>query len=486
MQIVKNYLYNVGYQLLTVLAPLLTLTYLARVLGKDGMGIQSWTNSIVTYFLLLATLGISLYGQREIAYVRDDAALRAKRFWEIQILHMCVAMVSIVGYLIFVFGMNYTQTDFHVYNYQLLLQTWVILSALLDISWYFMGMEDFKKTVVRNSLVKIAMVVLIFVLVKSSHDINKYILLLALTQVIGNLTMWYYIPHEVGRPQFKGLQIMQHLRPTIALFLPTIATQVYLQLNKTMLPLLPGGTQAASGFYDSADKIVKISLALVTALGTVMLPRIANNFAKGKTEVINQAIYASMDFVAALAMPLMFGMSAISPHMILWFMGKEFAPVGVVIAILTPVVVFIAWSTVLGTQYLMPVKRTREYTTSVVLGAVVNIVLNFVFIPFWEVYGAAMATVISELAVTAYQVIVVRKSLSIYDLFQGQWKYLIAGVVMYAVLTSMTLIQAASPLNTLLQIIVGVIVYVAGIIVLRAKILQTAVAFLKNRKQVKK
>ena len=206
MQVVKNYLYNVFYQLLVVLAPLITMTYLSHVLGAEGMGVQAWTNSIVSYFLLFATLGITLYGQREIAYVRDDIDLRNKRFWEIQLLHTFVSVIAIISYVIFVFFMRQVSGEFSQNTHQLYLQTWVIVSGLLDISWYFMGLEDFKKTVIRNSLVKIAMVILIFLVVKSPADVNNYILLLALTQVVGNITMWFYIPGQVKLPKLRTLQ----------------------------------------------------------------------------------------------------------------------------------------------------------------------------------------------------------------------------------------------------------------------------------------
>lgn len=482
MQIVKNYLYNVGYQLLTVIAPLLTMTYLAHVLGTQGVGIQAWTNSVVTYFLLLATLGITLYGQREIAYVRDDVAERDKRFWEIQILHIIVGVIALIIYFVFIFGMSQVMTnEFHKYYPQLILQGWVIVSGILDISWYFMGLEDFKKTVVRNSLVKIAMVILIFVLVKSSHDVNNYILLLALTQVIGNITMWFYLPGKVKLPKWSDMQIMRHLGPTVAMFIPTIATQIYLQLNKTMLPMLAHGSADLSGFYDNADKIVKVSLALVTAMGTVMLPRVANQFANGDHKGVNKAIYSSMDFVTALAVPLMFGMAAVSQKLILWFLGQPFAPTGVTIAFLSPIILFIAWSNVIGTQYLMPVNRVRDYTVSVTLGAVVNIVLNFGFIPLWGLYGAAYATALSELIVTVYQIWVVRKDLDMHQLFGGVWKYFIAGAAMFIVVWPIQLAMPATALWSMIEIAIGGIIYAVLIVVLKTNFAGIIIDFVKGK-----
>ncbi len=478
MQIIKNYLYNVGYQLLTVIAPLLTMTYLAHVLGTKGFGIQAWTNSIVTYFLLLATLGINLYGQREIAYVRDDVIERDRKFWEIQILHFIVGTITLLIYFVFIYLMSKTGiNEFKSYYSQLVLQSWVIVAVVLDISWYFMGLEDFKKTVVRNSLIKIVVVVLIFTIVKTKQDVNKYILLLALTQVIGNITMWFYLPGNVRRPKLAELRVWKHVAPTISLFIPTVATQIYLQLNKTMLPMLAHGSAALSGFYDNADKIVRVSLALVTAMGTVMLPRVANQYANKDYSGVNTAIYNSMDFVTALAVPLMFGMAAISQKLIVWYLGTPFLPTGSTIMILSPIILFIAWSNVIGTQYLMPTNRVHDFTVSVTLGAVANILLNFIFIPLWGLYGAAYATALSELVVTIYQVIVVRKQLSLARLFYGLWKYFLAGIVMFIVVWIVQLKLPATPIWTIVEIAVGIVAYVALIFMLKTTFSKLIIRF---------
>ena len=480
MQVIKNYLYNVFYQLLTVLAPLVTMTYLSHVLGAQGMGVQAWTNSVVSYFLLFATLGITLYGQREIAYVRDDTTLRNQRFWEIQLLHTIVSLLAIGFYIIFVYYMKNISGEFKSNSHQLYLQTWVIVSGLLDISWYFMGLEDFKKTVIRNSLVKIAMVILIFLVVKSPADVNNYILLLALTQVIGNVTMWFYIPGKVKFPKISSLNLLQHLLPTIGLFIPTIATQVYLQLNKTMLPLFQSNAIDSVAFYENADKIVKVSLSIVTAMGTVMLPRVANYFAKGDMKSVNNSIYKSMDFVTALAIPLMFGMMALGPKMTIWFMGVNFQPAGWTIALLAPIILFIAWSNVLGTQYLMPINRTKDYTISVTLGAVVNVLLNFIVIPKWGLYGAAVATVISEAVVTLYQIVVIKDNLTMNKLFGGTWKYFLSGLIMFVVLVLMAVNMGASPARTVIQFIVGTIIYFVITSILRAEFITNIFLFVNK------
>ncbi|GMA70552.1 flippase [Leuconostoc litchii] len=471
MQVAKNYLYTAAYQLLNIIAPLITMPYLARVLGRNGVGVASWTNSFATYFLLIASLGIVTYGSREIAYVKDNKQARQQKFWEIQIIHTIAGMFSLVLYFLFLkFGVQWNS---NIENNQiyLLLQTWIIISGILDISWYFMGLEDFKKTVLRNALVKIAMTVLIFILVKTPHDIGNYILLLGLSQVFGNLSMWFYLFKKMSWPVWSQLNLKEHVNPIFMMFLPTIATQVYLQLNKTMLPFFTNSTDSA-GFYDNADRIIKVSLALVTSVGTVMLPRMSAQFAKGQFGKMKQNIIQSMDFVSALSVPMAFGMAAVAPTAMVWFLGQEFATVGHVIVLLSPIIVFIGWSTVIGTQYLVPTKRLNEFTLSVTIGAVANVLLNFWLIYVAGVNGAAIATTLSEFLVIAFQLYITRNDMNSWRHFSGMWRYLIAGIAMYWLVTVVSQCVNISVQSTILELVLGVFVYVIILIVLRAPILK--------------
>ncbi|QEA58543.1 flippase [Leuconostoc koreense] len=471
MQVAKNYLYTAAYQLLNIIAPLITMPYLARVLGRNGVGIASWTNSFVTYFLLIASLGIVTYGSREIAYVKENAQARQQKFWEIQIIHTIAGIFSLALYFLFLkYGvqLNSSIEDNQIY---LILQTWVIISGILDISWYFMGMEDFKKTVLRNALVKIAMTVLIFVLVKTPNDIGNYILLLGLSQVFGNLSMWFYLFKKISLPNWQQLNLKEHVKPIFMMFLPTIATQVYLQLNKTMLPFFTNSTDSA-GFYDNADRIIKVSLALVTSVGTVMLPRMSAQFAKGQFDKMKQNITQSMDFVSALSVPMAFGMSAIAPTAIIWFLGEQFKVVGQVIVLLSPIIIFIGWSTVIGTQYLVPTKRLNEFTLSVTFGALANVLLNFWLIYVAGVNGAAVATTISEFLVIGYQLYVTRNDMNIWHHFSGMWRYIIAGLGMYVSVTTISQYLEINIKSTAIELVLGVFMYVLILIILRAPILK--------------
>lgn len=473
MKVIKNYLYNAGYQLLILITPLITVPYVARVLGVHGAGVNSYTNSWVTFFLLLGQMGIALYGNREIAYHRGDEHERSQIFWEIEILQSFTIAVSFLLFIISVMIFS------HQYQIYFLLQSLLIIAGGLDVSWYFMGLEDFKKTVFRNLVIKIVSIGLIFLIVKTPEDLWKYILLLGFSQIIGNVSLWPYLRDSVLRINIKRIHPLRHFYPALLLFIPTITTQIYLVVNRMMLGRMVD--MQASGQFDYADKITKLILAIVTATGLVMLPHIANKFAKGDVKGIRESLYNSFDFVTALAVPMMFGLAGIARGFAPWFLGDAFAPTAKIMFIESPVILFIAWSNVTGTQYLMPVNRVREFTASVTVGAVTNIILNLFLIEVFGANGAALATVISEFVVTALQIFFIRNTIRRRQLFKYTWKYILAGFIMFIVVYRINGIIKMSIQNLILQFLVGVIVYIAGLALTKAPILQQAKELFKGK-----
>lgn len=473
MKVIKNYLYNAGYQILLMFAPLITTPYVSRVLGAHAYGINTYTNGWVTFFYLMGQMGITLYGNREVAYHRDDKYKRSQTFWGIEILQLGTITIALIAYLAAVFLFSTTFKEYY------LLQTLWIVAAGLDVSWYFMGMEDFKKTVTRNTIVKLISIALIFILVRTEADLWKYVLLLGLAQVGGNVTLWPYLRNSIQWVPIKEWHPLKHFYPSLLLFIPTITTQIYLVVNKLMLGKI--GQPTALGQFDFADKIVKLVLAVVTATGTVMLPHVANKYANGDVKGIRTSLYSSFDFVTAMSVPMMFGLMAIASKFAPWFLGAEYVDTVRIIFLEAPVILFIAWSNVTGTQYLMPVNRVKEYTLSVTAGAVVNIIGNLFLIEPYSANGAAIATVISEFAVTAVQLYFVRTTISRRMLFKDLWRYLLSGLIMYFVVLRLDEIMKMNIINLAAQVIIGAVVYLLCILVFRAPIVERAKQILADR-----
>ncbi|AXX74864.1 flippase [Limosilactobacillus reuteri] len=473
MKVIKNYLYNAGYQILLMLAPVLTTPYVSRVLGAHNNGINTYTNGWVTFFYLLGQLGVMLYGNRQIAYERENKYKRSRIFWGITSLQIMTSFTALIAYLIAVFLFSSAFKE-----YFLLQALWIVAYGI-DISWYFMGMEDFKKTVTRNTIVKLVTIALIFILVRNSNDLSKYIFLLGFAQVAGSITLWPYLRKSIQWVKIREWHPFKHFYPALLLFIPTITTQIYLVVNRIMLGRM--APQAAVSQFNFGDNIVKLVLAIVTATGTVMLPHIANKFASGDIKGVRDSLYKSFDFVTAVSVPMMFGLMAIAYKFAPWFLGNEYGPTGGVIFWEAPAILMIAWSNVTGTQYLMPIHREHQYTISVTVGAVVNIIANLFLISLYGANGAAVATVISEFSVTAVQLFYIRGTIRRRQLFASTWRYLVSGLFMYIVVSRINSIMNMTIVNLIVQILVGVVVYAVCLFITHAPIIQQAKVLLKNK-----
>lgn len=467
MKVIKNYLYNAGYQLLAVLLPLITAPYVSRVIGAHGIGINTATNSTIQYFILFGSIGIGLYGNREIAYLRSNKQAMSEAFWEIQILKMVMVTISYGAFLIYL-------AFCPVYKEYMLIQSLNLIAAAVDISWLYMGLEDFKKTVLRNTMVKLASAAMIFMFVKDANDTWVYIFVLSISVLGGNLTLWPYVRKTLVKVDFRKLHPFRHFKPTIALFIPQIATQVYLVLNKTMLWAMVNSDVA--GFYDRSDTLVRLVLTLVTATGTVMLPHVANAFHEGKEETVNNLTADSFDFVSCISIPMFAGLAAIGQKLAPLFFGPQFKPVGMAVCLEAIVIVLIGWSNVIGQQYLLPTNKIKIYTGSVVSGAIVNLILNLPFIYLWGLHGAVFATICSEIVVTGYQMWHVRNNLSLKKMFINVPKYALASLTMFIVVNRIcAMFNLTSTFKSILaiasEIILGTIIYGGMLLLMKPTIL---------------
>lgn len=422
----KNFLYNAVYQLLLIILPLITTPYISRVLGADGIGVYSYTYTVANYFMLVAMLGVKNYGNRSIAAVRDDPDTLAKTFWEIYGLQAICSVAALAVYLWAALMLE--PHDRLVF----LIQGIYVLSGLLDISWLFFGLEKFKLTVSRNIAVKLISLGCIFLFVRTEADLWKYTLIMALGALFSQSYLWLYVRRAVGSHRPALRRVFSHLRAELILFVPVIAVSLYKMMDKIMLRQMTDFTQV--GYYESSEKILNIPTGIITALGTVMLPRMANLAAKAAQEESRRYIRNSMCFAMFLACGMAFGIAGIAPVLVPVFLGEEYLYCIDLLKILSPTVLFIAWANVIRTQYLIPNLHDRSYIISVVLGAVVNLIVNFLLIPKLAANGAAIGTVCAEAAVCICQTLMVRKPLPIGRYLLDCLPFLLLGCGMYVLL----------------------------------------------------
>lgn len=462
--IAKNYIYNLIYQMLTILLPLVTTPYLSRVLGAEPIGIYGYTISIVTYFILFGSLGVAMYGQREIAYLQQDKKGRSKAFWEIIIIRTTTLIISTL-----LFYLIYGRSGEYALYYRILIVQ--LVANIFDISWLFQGIEEFDKTVVRNLIVKLLSLVLIFVIIKTPDDLWKYFLIYVGAELIGNVTLWLYLPKYLEKINIKELEFKKHIKPTLSLFVPQIAIQIYTVLDKTMIGKITGNMTEV-GYYEQAQKIVKAALVVTSALQTVMNSRIANAYANKDEKEIKSCLEKSFNFVWFLTIPMMFGLIAVANKFVPWYYGEGFDGVTSILIATSPILVAIGLSGVTGVQYLVQIGKQKEFTISVTIGAIINVIVNAILIPFWGGIGAAIASVIAEVTILGIQIIYIKNQFTILEILKASIKCVISGIVMFIVVKILVNYMNVSILNTIIEVIVGGIIYLLMLVILRYKFLQ--------------
>lgn len=425
-----NFIYNTSYQILKMLVPLVTTPYIARVLGPEGTGVYSYANSIAAYFVMFAMLGVNNYGNRSIAMVRDNNKKLSEKFWSIYFLQLITSSIVVVVYILYLC----TVCDDKRMGWILLMY---VLSSALDINWFFAGLEKFKLIVVRNMFIQILTVILIFVFVKKADDVYIYGLIYAIGSIIQQAILWRYVHEKVTRVRVHWSDIVVHIKPVMILFIPLLAVSLYKVMDKIMLGWM--SIKREVGYYEACERICALPSGVIVSLGSVMLPRMANLFAKKEEDKSREYIYKSIMLAMFFSSAICFGLMAVSNEFVPLYYGVGYEKCILLFKILLPSSIFVSFANVIRTQYLIPREQDITYIISVSLGALVNIVLNILLIPQMQSIGAAIGTLVAEMAVCLYQSIAVYRKLEIKKYLIETMPFIITGILMYGVVRSVQL-----------------------------------------------
>jgi len=494
----KNYIYNLIAKLFALLIPILITPFLARKLEADGNGTLSFISSIVSYFILAANIGIETYGQRIISIHRNEKEVLKRIVIEIFLLRLFLTVILAISYyLIFVFILTENTLLYSLFGLTLIF-------TAVDFTWYFQGIEDFKILAIVNIISKLIYIPLIFVLVKTKNDLWIACLLTAMTT---------FLPFVLCVPKlmynFRSIKISDKIRPfrhfkeCMVYFIPTIAVQIYTVLDKTMIGLLVPGTYTEivdgvevikkisyleNGYYEQAEKIVKLPLLLITSLNIIMRSRISYYYSTGKIEEIKETIKKSMSFSMCFSIPICLGMIAIAKMFVPIYLGDGYDKCVTLMYILSPILVIISISNLLGTHYYTPFDMQRTSNKFLITGSIVNLILNLILIRMYASIGAAIASIVAELVVTFLYVLNARKFVKPISFLITSIKYLIAGVLMFIPVFILNLKLDATIINLCLIIALGIFIYFITLLILRDKFLINTIksVFSKVRNKIKR
>ncbi|ORI93353.1 flippase [Leuconostoc mesenteroides] len=454
----KNLIYQSSYQVLKILMPLITVPLVSHSLGSSGVGQYAFSNSIAQYFVLVTALGLPLYGTREIAKIGDKKQLLSRKFWILEGFSILLTAVVLVFYftvgLIFNLGIIYY------------VQALLVLGAGLDISWFFMGIEDFKRITIVNFLLQMISFLLIVTQIHSNGDLIKYAIILSTTSVLNPITLWYFLRKKISFVCPKFIEMWQALKSSAVLFIPQVAIILYTNLNKTMLGTL--GNKTFVGVFSNALLVTTVFITLISSIDTVLMPHATRLFSQNKYNEGYVMIQRVLNFEAYFTIAMAAGITALSNKLIPWFFGPSFAGMNTVLPILSLLVIVIPGGMSISRQYLIPQNRIKEYNNSVYLGAVISVILNFMLIPILGAVGAAIVSVAVEALIWLIRLWDFWKNT---HLGYSRWQFTVnalTGIIMIFVIKCLTTNMSATPTTTIIQAALGASVYLVLTTILKA------------------
>lgn len=471
-----NFILNTTRMLLGMIFVLLTTPYVTRVLGAESLGKVEYINSVITYFLLFTALGIPNYGLREVARYREDKRKLSKIVFELGIILFITTTIGYMTLLLFLYNTKLLELK----NLVLIMSINLIFTNI-GFEWFYQGIENQMYITIRYIIVRFICLILLFFLVKNYNDYLKYGFILVLinsgSNILNFINLRKYISFK--EVKFKELEILKHIKPILIIFSASVAVSIYLQLDIVMIGNID---KSAVALYNVPNKIIRLILTTVTALGVVMLPRISNSYQKNDIENYKKYLNYSLNYILMISLPALCGTLLLSKNIILIMAGEKFLSSIKTMNILAIIIFIVGMAYFLGYQLLYPRGLERYYTYSVITAAIVNFIFNYIMIPKYLQNGAAMGTVIAESIGVIMMLYFSRNMLKKIEFFAiKRLKYFIASLIMGIAVYIITLQNFGNILTVIYSIIVGVIVYFFILFIMKEEYTQEGMKFLKGK-----
>lgn len=419
----KNFFYSSILTSANYIFPLLTYPYVSRVLGVTNIGICNFTDSIINYFILVSTMGVSVLGIREIAKCKDNRTELDKTFSSIFLLNTYATLIALILLLIFTF----TVPKLSAHKPLMIIGAVKLLFNYLLIEWFYKGLEEFKYITFRTLLVKIGYTIAVFIFIQDTNDYPIYYLLTVLMIVFNAILNSIYSKKFVSL-KYHGLNLKKFIRPFFTFGAYLIITSMYTSFNVAYLGFVAGEKEV--GFYTTATKLYTILLSLYTAFTGVMLPRMSALVAEKKDDEIQRLLNKSVNFLFSFTIPLVILTTICAPQIITIISGKGYEGAIVPMRIVMPLMLVIGYEQILIIQTLMPMKKDKAVLTNSILGAIVGITMNVLLVPILQSTGSAIVWLTSEVTVLISAQYFVTK----YTKTKFPWKLLFNYILRYILL----------------------------------------------------
>lgn len=389
----KNFAYKSALTISTYIMNFITFPYVSRVLGVDKIGLVSFVDNAVNYFLLFATMGVTILGVREIATVKEDrnkCNCVYSNILGMNILFTIITLIIYFAFIIFVADFNRYKELFYVGGAKILFTAFLV-------EWYFTGVENFRYITIRSLLIKLLYVIAVFFLIRTEDDYTLYFVLTVLVVVINAVINMVYIHKFVNLIKHE-LFSKKYIKQNLSLGIYSIMTSMYLTFNVMFLGFCSTNTEV--GYYTTAFKLYSVILGFFTAFTNVMLPRMSSLLAEGEKERFQNLIDKSFEAMCTFSIPLILCSIIMAPQIIYILSGPGYEGAITPMRIIMPAVLFVGIAQVFALQILLPMKKDKVLFTASILGAFVSLLINIFAVPSMQSIGSAIVLVSAEIVVT--------------------------------------------------------------------------------------
>ena len=462
----KNAIMGILNTVINMIFPLITFMYVSRTLQPTGIGTTQLASTIASYFELFAALGIPLYAVREISKLRDNKEQQDNAASEIFFTNLINTIIMFFAYFLFisiVYKFSITFWIFFIYGL-------TMVANAFGMEWYFKGQEDFTSITIRNLFVKTVCLLLTFILVKDINDIVVYAIL-HIASIFLYTTANFVKFNKVSKITFKRFNYLKHIRPAIQVFLITLSTTIYSSLDTVMLGyILKENGEYSVGIYSAAHKIIYALIASITAINSIMLPRLSYYYEQKEYEKIKSILNTCYQIIFLIGLPIVIGCELIPRELITIMSGYEYLEAVTVLRVLAPVVLIVSLTNLIGIQIFYSSGNGKKTIISVALGALCNIILNAILIPKYSYNGAAFGTLLAETIVLIVQLLIGWKLLTFDKFNKNNLKIVIATTIMFLIVTlCQQYINLAWFYNLFIFVAIGGFVYSICLLILKEK-----------------
>ncbi len=458
----QNLIFNVIYQVVVVLAPLVVTPKFSRVMGPDYVGVRSFTFSIVYYFAIFGALGLDMYGQRRIAIVKDDEEARSKVFWSVYLVKMTCCFISLCAYIVAFVVLPADPFMRLIY----LCWTVYLVKEMINPVWYLQGIERFKLVSLLNIFSQIVYAVCVYVFVNNKEDLWLYVLFFNAIPLAIALMFIPIVLKDVGRVRFDKKDFFVTIKESLVYFVPTLASALYSMIDKTMLGLFDQ-TKVTTGYYEQAEKLVKVAIAFVTASFTIVRTRMSYVVENKTKEIYLSYCETFISFSMFLCWPIMFGIMGLARDFVPLFFGAGYDSVIPLVYIFVWIIPCLTISGLLQAMYIFPKGLQSTMNRYYIVILMVNCLLNLSLIPYFQSYGAVFASVSAEALLVIFLLNKAKKEICIKHFWVKSIRYIISAILMLMVMLLISKVQVALIYKIMLEFIGGCGTYFIMTIILR-------------------